>query len=155
MKVSMLTETNWDGEFVKIGDELEVSPEVGERWKRYKIAVPIETEDEGKTLSVTELKAIAKNLGIEGYTKMNKDQLITAIAGVEESETKLDGLRAKALSFGITSVETMTKEELEEVIFLGTKAIELNIQGHETMTKEQLIEAIAEKTKLNESNGQA
>ncbi len=156
MKVSMLTETSWDGRFLHIKDEIEVPYNIGQRWCNRKIAAAVggtvlNPDDKTKTLTITELKIKAKQLEIDGYTKMNKEQLVVTIAEAEE----LKVLQAKARSFGVTSVDTMTKEELEEAIFLGAKAIELNIQGHETMTKEQLIEAIAEKTKLNESNRQA
>lgn len=160
MKIEILKETNWGEKFRRTGDRFDVPDKVGQRWINHKIAKAVETPSGGaggnqnnyqKTSTVAELKEQAKQLEIEGYTKMNKEQLTAAIAEAEELKT----LQDQARSFGVSSVETMTKEELEEAVFLGSKVIELNIEGHENMTKEQLLEAIAEKSKINETGGQS
>lgn len=120
MKVRMLTETNWDNKPLKVGDEIEVSEEVGKRWAKHRIA-----EEVIKAPTVAELKETAKQLGIEGYNNMNKPQLIEAIARVEAAQKEAAELEEKELND------------------LHCTAFTLDIESYESMNKEQLIEAIA------------
>ena len=90
MKVKMLKATTWDGKPQQVGDEFDVPDKVGQRWRNHKIAEAVglsgaavgngyvPAADKGQT--VAELKAIAKELSIDGFNSMNKAQLTEAIA---------------------------------------------------------------------------
>jgi transcription termination factor Rho len=153
LKVKLLTNTTWEQKFRPVGSELEVPDKVGLRWVRHKIAASLEPEKLAvlKEPTAAELKKIAKKFGIEGYAKMNKAELVTAIEAKqaeikksEEEKAELEGLRERARTFGVTSVETMTEDELREAIYLGSKIAELKIEGAESMTKDEVLAVIAE-----------
>lgn len=152
MKVSMLTETSWDGKSLHIGDEVEVPNNVGQRWCNRKIAAALggiipNQDDKIKTLKIAELKEQAKQLGIEGYKKMDKDQLVAAIA---ESQ------RAVNLALIMQDEEVVKAlAELDELQKRLGKVINLDLSDAETLTKEQLLEKIAQAKEIVKSTATA
>lgn len=69
--------------------------------------------------SYNDLKAKAKDLGIDGYTKMNKEELFAAVAEAEKESAELSELQAKAKESGVEGFESMTKEQLLEALKVG------------------------------------
>lgn len=80
-----------------------------------------------------ELKADAKRLKIEGYGKMNADELKSAIYAVG---------KALAAEEEAAKVKKEAEEAEAAIKALQAKAAELQIDGFETMTAEELTAAI-------------
>ncbi|BAM99143.1 hypothetical protein [Bacillus phage PM1] len=72
-----------DGKVFKAGETIELTAEQAERLGN-KVEATSETELSGKT--VKELKEEAKMANIEGYSQMNKEELIAALAKDGEQE---------------------------------------------------------------------
>lgn len=72
-----------DGKAFKAGETIELTAEQAERLGS-KVQATSETELTGKT--VKELKEEAKAANIEGYSQMNKEELIAALAKDGEQE---------------------------------------------------------------------
>lgn len=72
-----------DGKAFKAGETIELTAEQAERLGS-KVQATSETELTGKT--VKELKEEAKSANIEGYSQMNKEELIAALAKDGEQE---------------------------------------------------------------------
>lgn len=150
MIIRMLKETLWDSKFRRIGDEFDVPDKVGRRWCNHKIAEEIGARSGGnqnnppKTPTVAELKEQAKQFDIEGYNKMNKDQLIIAVTEAQKASANLtlimqDEEVVKALA---------DLEELQKTI---GKVINLDLSNAGTLTKEQLLEKITQAKEIAES----
>lgn len=91
------------------------------------------------TVTVKQLKAEAKNLGIKGYSRMTKADLITALDKAYIAEAK-------------KAVDVDVDVDLEELTIkqLNTKAKSLGIKDCSQMTKTALIRAI-EQSEVEES----
>lgn len=75
------------GKVIQTGGEVELTKEQAERLGNKVELVDIEGQTGDKTLqehNVEELKAIAKERGVEGFSKLQKDDLIEAIEATEQ-----------------------------------------------------------------------
>ncbi len=79
----MLKNTAWQGAYLQVGDVVEVDQDTAKRWCNVhrKIACHMRIDYEAKT--VEELREIAKERGIDGYSTMRKAELVSAL---EEGE---------------------------------------------------------------------
>lgn len=81
---------NHDGKLYGPGDNLgPISDADADRLVAYGVAKVVEVEEgmpetEGTYITVAQLKEKAKELGIKDYNKMNKEQLIEAIAAADQ-----------------------------------------------------------------------
>jgi len=93
VKVEILKATFW-GEPLNVGDEIDIDNTIAQRWINKGIAKPLEevppsqkgtegsADDNNKPLdemSYNELRELAKENEIPGYSKMNKEALLGAL----------------------------------------------------------------------------
>lgn len=90
---------------------------------------PEPKKEEVKGPSYNELKEKAKELGIEGYTKMKKEDLAAAIEEAEAAQK---------------AAELEEWRKAERLAALRIEAEELGIEGFEEMSDEELVVAIEE-----------
>lgn len=138
MQIEMLKATAWDHVFYEKGDgpkKTDKLPEdVKQRWVNRKIAKLVGgSANEGqksappKGPTFAELREIAKELEIEGYGKMKKDELLAAIPEAEAAKK---------------AAELEEQEKAERLAALSIRAEELGIEGLEEMGEEELAAAI-------------
>lgn len=109
MKVKLLKPTTW-GKPLKVGDECNVDDATARRWMNKGIAEPVgelpEAQDDRRgdvpdnlpkelaVMNYAELRELAKENEIPGYSKMNKETLLEALSSLqlpEEENEDSDG----------------------------------------------------------------
>lgn len=113
----LIANVKYKGKPRKIGEKIEIDSKDIDFFRTRKLIkgdaeeIPGNDPPKEKPLNqknAAELKAIAEELGIEGFDSMTKAQLVEAI----QEKNRLNELRAKAKEAGIDGYETMTEEEL-------------------------------------------
>jgi len=89
MELIALETIRVDGEKVLSGESFDVSEELAERLVKRGIAEYADTHEDPETpedlesMTVAELRDLAKELGLHGYSDLKKDELIEAIGEAE------------------------------------------------------------------------
>jgi|GEM_PF-772885 Rho termination factor, N-terminal domain. len=101
MEVKLLKPTNW-GKPLKVGAELDVDDATARRWMKKGIAEPVgelhEVQNDGRgegadnppkelaVMNYAELRELAKEKEVQGYSKMNKEALLETLMALQPPE---------------------------------------------------------------------